>query len=199
MFRAYSQFNVTKDYNYDDDERVVEGVATSIATDRMGDVVVPRGIKFKTPFPLLYQHNHRAPVGSVTVAKVSDKDITVRAKLVKPEKGMPQALVDRLELAWHEVKAGLVRAFSIGFVPTDTKLIRDDNGNTTGYRFEESDLLELSLVTIPANAEATIVNIKSYDTGVALDSEINTAFGVPVVKLSEKNKRPFSGVYPLRK
>ncbi|EBB3926455.1 phage major capsid protein, partial [Salmonella enterica] len=60
--------------------------------------------------------------------------------------------------AWASIKAGLVRGLSIGFRPIEYSFL--DEG---GIRFLSWDLLEVSAVTIPANAECSIQTVKSFD------------------------------------
>lgn len=67
---------------------------------------------------------------------------------------------DRLDEAWQSIKAGLVQGLSIGFKPLEVSQIQE----TFGLRFIRWLWLELSAVTIPANAEATIRTVKSLDT-----------------------------------
>src|SRR4030095_3041480 len=57
------------------------------------------------------------------------------------------------------IKAGLVPGLSIGFKPIDYKPIE----KTGGYRIVKWNWYELSAVTIPMNADATISAIKSAD------------------------------------
>lgn len=137
-----------------DGERVIEGIASTPSTDRMGDIVEPMGAKFALPLPLLWQHNHSDAVGTVEFAEPNAKGIPFKARLANiTEPGDLKNLVDK---AWQSVKAGLVRGVSIGFAPKDCEALPSG-----GMRFKEWDWLELSLVTIPANAEATISVIKS--------------------------------------
>jgi phage head maturation protease len=56
------------------------------------------------------------------------------------------------------MKSGLVRGLSIGFRATKAEPIKGG-----GYRFKEWNWLELSAVTIPCNAEASITSIKRFD------------------------------------
>lgn len=154
MQRACSVFTVK---SYDEDERTITGIATTPSTDRMGDVVEPRGAKFALPIPLLWQHDHSAPVGMVESAEVTDAGIKVRARVVKIKEA--GKLKDRADEAWQSVKAGLVRGFSIGFRPLDRESIKGG-----GLRFKSWDWLELSLVTVPANADASIQMVKAIDT-----------------------------------
>lgn len=153
MNRAYSVLDV-KDIN--DAERSIEGIASTPSADRMGDIVEPLGAKFSLPMPLLWQHHHDKPVGTVDFAKPTKSGIPFKAKLAQVTE--PGALRDRLEEAWQSVRAGLVRAVSIGFRSLEYSML--DGG---GIRFKEWEWLELSLVTIPANAEATITAIKAVD------------------------------------
>lgn len=152
MDRAYSILTVKA--VQDGDERVIEGIASTPSPDRMGDVVEPMGAKFALPLPLLWQHNHDEPVGFVDFAKPEAKGIPFRARLAKVDE--PGALKDLVDKAWQSVKAGLVRGVSIGFSAKDFDRMKDG-----GLRFKNWEWLELSLVTIPANAEATISAIKS--------------------------------------
>lgn len=153
MNRAFSVLTVKA---VGEDERVIRGIATSPAVDRVGDIVEPLGVTFNNPMPLLHQHNHSMPVGTVTFSTPTAKGIEFEARLPKLDEASP--LKDRIDTAWAEVKAGLVRGVSIGFRALDDGYERMKNG---GIRFTKTEVIELSLVTIPANAEATISAIKS--------------------------------------
>lgn len=156
MQRAYSLLAIK---SIDEDQRIIEGVATTPTTDRMGDIVEPEGAEFKLPIPFLWQHNSREPIGHVVSAKVGKDGITIRAKIVKFDE--PGDLKNLLDKAWGMLKTGLVRGLSIGFDPIEDARIE----GTFGFRFLKWAWLELSAVTIPANEEATIQTVKSYDVG----------------------------------
>lgn len=154
MDRAYSLIDVRA---MDDERRVFSGWATTPAPDRMGDIINPLGAKFTNPLVLLHQHNSDAPIGSVRFKKPTSKGIEFEAEIpVITEAG---SLKDRVDTAWGEIKHGLVRAVSIGFRALKYAFL--ENG---GIDFQEIEILELSSVSVPANADATIQTIKSIDT-----------------------------------
>ena len=149
MIRAYSLFEIKA---VDDEEGVIEGIASTPTTDRMGDIVEPKGAEFKLPLPLLWQHSARDPLGHVISAKVTDAGIAIKAKILR-------GVLPEIDRAWALIKAGLVRGLSIGFRSIEDSDIK----GTWGRRFTKWEWLELSAVTIPANSEATIQTIKSID------------------------------------
>lgn len=169
--RAYAQLEVRAVSGDGEDERTFEGMATTPATDRMGDVVDPMGAKFKNPLPLLHQHDSEKPIGTVRFKRATPDGIEFTATIAKVKD--PGPLKDRVDTAWGEIKAGLVRAVSIGFRILEDGIEALKNG---GLHFTAIEIMELSTVTIPANAEATITNIKSFDLGLP------AASGLPVVK-----------------
>lgn len=154
LHRAYSLLTVKA---ADDDERVIEGIATTPEPDSYEDIVEPKGAEFRLPLPLLWQHNATEPVGHVTKAKITADGISVVAKFVKLAE--PGALKDRLDEAWQSVRSGLVRGLSIGFRPKEYTFIE----GTGGIHFLKWAWLELSPVTIPANAGASITEVRSID------------------------------------
>ncbi len=156
MNRAYSIMTVKA---VDEDRRVIRGTATTPSPDRVGDIVEPLGVQFKNPMPLLWAHKADKPVGLVKFDKPTKDGITFEAEL--PTIDEPGALKDRVDEAWQSVKAGLVAAVSIGFRAIEYAFLDDG-----GIRFVKSEVYELSLVTIPANADATISLIKSIDAPV---------------------------------
>ncbi|HGM7647991.1 TPA: phage major capsid protein [Pseudomonas aeruginosa] len=170
--RAYSTLEVKA---LDDEKRVITGIASTPSPDRMQDVVEPKGAQFKLPIPFLWQHNHDEPIGHVTEAKVTQKGIEVSVQLTQVEE--PGKLKDRLDEAWQSIKSGLVRGLSIGFSAKEFEQIP----GSWGLRFLSWEWFELSAVTIPANAEATITSVKS------IDREQRAALGiksVPVVRIT---------------
>lgn len=142
----------------DDEERIIEGIANTDAVDDYGTILEPKGARFALPFPLLWQHRQETPVGEVIEAKVTAKQIRIRARLAKITE--PGPLKDEIDRAWQAVKYGLVKGLSVGFKPTKIAP-RDDYDEPV--RFIEWTLRELSLVTLPANQEATIEAIRSAD------------------------------------
>lgn len=154
--RAYGLITVK---SLNDGDRIIEGIASTPTPDRVGDIVEPLGAKFTLPMPLLWQHQSDKPVGHVTFAKATKEGIPFKARIVKVDE--PGVLKDRVDEAWQSVKADLVKGVSIGFQALEFNFMKDG-----GIRFEEWEWLELSLVTIPANQEATIHSVKSIDTAL---------------------------------
>jgi HK97 family phage major capsid protein/HK97 family phage prohead protease len=159
MNRAYSILNVKE---VDSDRRIVRGIATTPTPDRIGDIIEPLGVEFKNPMPLLWQHKHDKPVGQVNFKKPTKDGIDFEAHITKSDGVQSTTLKDRLDEAWESVKLGLVRAVSIGFRPKEYSFMKE----TDGIHFQETEVMELSLVTIPANMEAVISEIKSADKNV---------------------------------
>lgn len=149
--RAYSVLEIK---SVSDDERTITGIATTPETDRMGDIVDPMGAKFAAEIPLLWQHAHDKPVGTATFGKPTKKGIPFTAKIAAISEAGP--LKDLVDMAWQSVKAKLVRGVSIGFRSIEHSFM--ENG---GIKFAQTEIYELSLVTIPANASATIQTIKA--------------------------------------
>lgn len=140
----------------DEEKRSIEGIASTPKPDSYDDIVEPLGAKYALPMPLLWQHRSDAPVGHVEFAKPNQDGIPFKARIFNvDEEGSLKA---RLDEAWQSVKLGLIRAVSIGFKPLEYS--RLENG---GLRYISWEWLELSLVTIPANSEATINVVRSID------------------------------------
>lgn len=167
MNRAYGLLEIKE---MDDDQRIITGLATTISADRVGDIVNPKGAKFSLPLPLLWQHDSSQPIGHVIEAKVSKNEILIKAQIAK-------GVSESIDHAWSLIKSGLVRGLSIGFRGLDTEQIP----NSWGVIFNAWEWLELSAVTIPANAEATIQTIKSIEapllaaTGLAIEHQKRTS------------------------
>src|ERR1044072_6999253 len=138
--RAYSLITVTKAVDdVDNKRRTFSGMATTPELDRVNDTIDPMGAKFTNPLPLLRAHKSDMPIGTVTFRKATKSGIEFDAEV--PVISEPGMLKDRLDMAWGEIKAGLVRAVSIGFRPL--KYAFKDDG---GIEFQEIEVFELSTV-----------------------------------------------------
>lgn len=148
MDRAFSTLEIKA---LDEESGTITGIASTPSADRMDDVVMPKGVKYQLPIPLLWQHNHGDPIGEVTSATVTDKGIEIVARVAL-------GVTDEIDRYWKLLKAGLVRGLSIGFRGLDAEQIE----GSWGVRFKSWEWLELSAVTIPANAEASIATVKEF-------------------------------------
>jgi HK97 family phage major capsid protein len=162
LHRAYGLLTV-KSVTEAGGQTVITGTASTPETDRMGDIVEPMGAKFRLPMPLLWQHESKeAAVGRVEFAEATRSGIPFRAVL--PHIAEAGELKKRVDLAIHSLKYGLVRAVSIGFHTVAGAVEALKSG---GLRFKEWEWVELSLVNIPANREATIETVRSVVRSLA--------------------------------
>ena len=152
MHRAYAPLVLKA---VDSERRQISGVASTPTPDRVGDILEPLGATFEREIPLLLYHDTERPVGHARLKK-SDEGITFEATL--PDIKEPGTLRDRVLEAWHSLQAKLIRGVSVGFKPNPDamELLR-----TGGIRFRKYEVLELSLVAVPANVEATVTEIKA--------------------------------------
>jgi HK97 family phage prohead protease len=158
--RAYSLLEV-KEFTEDGEYYTVKGIATTPTPDRTQDVVDPLGAKFADEIPLLWMHENSKPVGKTYLGKPSKKGIPFTAKIpIIKEAGV---LKDRIDEAIQSIKYRLVAAVSIGFRVLNDAVERIANG---GFHYLETEIMELSLVTIPAQPDAKITGIKSIDTAL---------------------------------
>ena len=123
--------------------------------DSYGDIVDPgafakslaRHAREKSAPALLWQHNPDEPIG---VWESLEED-------AKGLKGQGRFVLEtaRGREAYALLKAGALRGLSIGYRPVKG----EPDGNT--YRLKELDLVEISLVTFPANRKANVTGVKS--------------------------------------
>jgi HK97 family phage prohead protease len=183
MERAYSRLEIKA---FDDERREFSGIATTPSPDRLGDIVEPEGAKYTLPIPLLWQHRSDQPIGEVYEVRVSKKGIDIKGRVFQAKQS--RTLMERLDEAWESMKLKLVRGLSIGFNPLESAQIKD----TYSYRYLQWEWLELSPVTIPANAEGTIHTIKSIDRGLRAASGLRD--GVVFLDDQPRRVRRKSGV-----
>lgn len=165
----------------DEEKREITGMASTPQVDRINDVVEPKGLTFGNDTPLLLNHDHEKPVGTVQFGAATAKGLPFKATIAKVDEA--GAVKDRTDEAWHSVKHGLIKGVSIGFIPSEMEPI--GKGVTSGTRFTKAAVHELSLVAIPANPGAVISAFKSLAKALAKDEEAEVAVpavAVPVIK-----------------
>jgi HK97 family phage major capsid protein/HK97 family phage prohead protease len=152
--RAYALLSIKA---LDAERRRITGIASTPTPDRHGDILDPLGATFANPLPLLLHHDRERPVGRVTLS-ATPAGIAFEATL--PDIADPGAVRDRINEAWHSIKAGLITGVSIGFRPLVDGVKQLASG---GLHLLKTEICELSLVTVPSNVETTIQTIKSFD------------------------------------
>lgn len=161
------QFKAPSSWN--DDTRSAKFVMSTEEPDRYGDVVVQSGLDIsefeKNPIALLFHDNRNFGIGLWSeVKKISGKPRRTEGTL----NFAPEGISDEADKAVKHVSAGLMRCVSISFMPKDWESIVVD-GRWMGYRFNESELVECSLVPVPAHPSA-IAKAAGGDRGVHLQT-----------------------------
>lgn len=126
-------------------------VASTATVDRHGEVVSPEGWSlenFKKNPVLLWSHDHTIPAIGVAT-KVWIEGFGDAAKLMFS--GKWQTVTEQGKAAAQLVAEGILNSFSVGFIPSEMV------GNT----YTEQELLEISLVNVPANPDAMMLAYKS--------------------------------------
>lgn len=126
-------------------------VMSDDSVDRVGDIIDQRGWQldnFRKNPVALFGHNSEFPIGKWLDVGVKDGRLTGQLEL------MP-AVSERLRELHAAVAAGVLRAVSVGFHPKEYERIEDSK--VGGLRFLKAELVECSLVSVPANPNALAI------------------------------------------
>lgn len=154
------------------DKNEIIAIASSDIEDRQGEIVDVGGWDLKNFLDaprLLWGHDHKKlPVGKVTEIWVE--------KSAKPKlmfKATFQEVTEFGKAVKKLFEQGFLNTFSVGFRPIDAE---HDEGTKSGTRFTKQELLEISVVNVPANPEALTLAYKSLEKEGLID-EAPKVFG----------------------
>jgi len=119
--------------------------------DRDGDIVAPGAFaeSLKASLPaLLWQHDQKSPIGRFDVVREDKRGLYVRGRLSMSGRGRE---------AYDLLKMGALNGLSIGFVTKEAARDKVSGART----IMKADLMEVSLVTFPANELARVQAVKS--------------------------------------
>jgi HK97 family phage prohead protease len=123
--------------------------------DRMGDIIKVDGWKlkqFKKNPVALWQHDHDKPVGHWKNIRVEGKQLLGELKL---------AGTNLAKMARQLIEDGALRAVSVGFRPLEYEpKDPEDKYGINGFIIKEAELLETSLVSVPAHPNALLLSKK---------------------------------------
>jgi len=142
----------------------VEAYVSTEAVDRVGDVIRSKGWQIdnykKTGAPVLFSHDYsQPPIGKAIEIEVQRKGLWSVTRFHEKT----QMSRDLAKLA----RDGDMKSWSVGFNPLDAPEQRkDEKGNFLGYIFNKSELLEYSLVAVPANPEAISKAVHMAQRGI---------------------------------
>lgn len=168
------------------------------SVDRDGEVMVPAGMNAKdyerNPV-LLWNHDTSQPVGRAVTLKRAEREIVADFEFAKrPEDYDGDWFPDYVR---GLVQAKVLRGVSIGFVPMEggerlaTKGDVDKYGPDVRRVYSKWKLLEVSVVSVPANQDALITAVqKGFVTRTAAER-----FGR--VDVPEKIERPAVRKFPI--
>lgn len=132
---------------------VLDFVLSDATVDRYGDTIDPNGwvldTFFKNPIAL-FNHSSNFPIGKWSNLRVEDN--ALRGNLTMAPKGASER-IDELRAL---IDAGILRAVSVGFMPLDSRARKDAHGYYIGEEYVKQELVETSLVSIPANPNAVL-------------------------------------------
>jgi HK97 family phage prohead protease len=141
-------------------------VASDATEDRMGDIIDPKGWELSTyqanPV-VLFGHKHDEPIGRASAVTVKGGKLYADIEFMPEEVSAFAAKIGRM------VKAGFIKAVSVGFRALDAKPNEKSPG---GLIFTKSELLEISVVSVPANPSALAV-AKAFEFS---DNELRRVF-----------------------
>jgi uncharacterized protein len=121
------------------------------------------------PVKLLWQHHMDAPIGVITALYEDVRGLYIEGQLLLE--------VAQARDAYALLKAGAVTGLSIGYAPR--RYTRDPH---TGVRkLQAIDLVEVSLVTLPANAQAQVTVVKQL-SGYAEPTPAEMACAISAMK-----------------
>ena len=149
----YLNQQFTKSADSKDSSLMIEGYANTTTKDRTGDVIPMTAWNkaldnyLKNPI-ILAQHDHGAPIGRMIEHSVDEKGLWIKARI--------SAAADNV---FKLIKDGVLTAFSVGFMVKDATY----DAVTDLFIIKDLELLEISVVSVPANQDSIFSLSKSFN------------------------------------
>lgn len=162
----------------DDDTRTIRYVWSDETPDRYGDIIRAKGWEFGdydgNPIAL-YMHDGERPLGNGVDYAAEGTALLGGIKFA------PEGTSEFHDATWKLARAGIIQAVSVGFDPIERVWHDDDDERAAlglgkfGVEFVRQSLLEISLVSIPANPSALQLALRPLiDGGELSDREADT-------------------------
>lgn len=144
--------------SFDGGTRSAVFVMTDETTDSYGDTVRAKGAdltRFESNPICLLNHRSDLILGNWSDVQKKPKRIEGRATLAA------EGTAPHIDMAYGLLEQGILRAASIGFMPTKLERKLDDKGEPTwAYDILEWEMYECSIVAVPSNPAALAKSIK---------------------------------------
>lgn len=140
--------------SFDDDKRTFTAIASSPLLDRQGDIIDQAGWDvehFKNNPVIPWAHDYDQP----PIARAIQVGV-VDGLLKFTYQAPPATMYEFADLIWNFYRNQYMFAFSVGFIPHEAQ----------GNVLTECELLEISAVVVPANAQALALAYKSGDMDI---------------------------------
>ena len=156
MLKLYAPLDYLTKQDEDTEDLYITGYASTIDKDRASDVIVADAWKkegalsnyLNNPIILAF-HDHTRPIGKTIEHSIDSKGLKITAKISKAAKEIKELILD-----------GILSAFSVGFMVKDA----DYDSKTDMFVIKEIELLEISVVAVPANQSALFSLQKNFET-----------------------------------
>lgn len=152
-----------KEVSEEGDKRLIAGYANTKNLDRMNEIVEPTAFKntikewMKNPV-ILRGHDPNSIIGRGLEAKIDSKGLWIKAEIASD--------TEKANETWALIKQKMLKAFSIGY-----QIIKDEVVERAGKRIRrilDLDLLEVSVLGLPANRESLFDMVKGMQYGTDL-------------------------------
>ena len=135
-------------------DRTIVALGSAVTVDRMNETIPIEAWDIKkytenNPIILLH-HDHKKPVGKAQWVKKDPRGLIFKIKFANTKDGNEY---------YQLYQEGVMNSFSVGFI-NKAKMTRLSDGV---YRYNNVELTELSCVTVPANADAIVLEKSLVD------------------------------------
>lgn len=155
MKKIFKLDSVIKAIEEGDGELRIAGYASTDSLDRQSDRILPTawtrgGLRNYEINPiLLFNHDYNRPIGKVIEMSTDKRGLRIKGVISKSAGEI-----------YDLVKEGVLSTFSVGFLVKDA----DYDKSADGLIVKDAELLEVSVVSVPANQDATFSLAKSFDS-----------------------------------
>lgn len=144
-----------------EDARSVDVVASTDALDAHGTVIRQNWQldRYRAYPVVLFAHDQcELPIGLASNIRIEDGSLRATLNFSSGD------LNPKAEQVWQNVKAGVLRGVSIGFIPHSIRFETEEDREFLAL--DDNELLEISIVPVPSNPE-TLASMRSRALGTA--------------------------------